>query len=115
MGFTEYYRRHNSSGNSELRLAQFKKAIGKLPKGDSAMLKHLGEHRLGQKVIKNDDEQNNAATRETSVQLSEVFKELPRLVELFQSSVATQQPILDKECTGPESQIQPELGPEGTQ
>lgn len=112
--FTEYYQRCNSSGKSELRLAQFKKAIGKLPKGDSAMLKHLGEHRLGQKEIKTNESTDNTAAREVAVLLSEILKDNPRFTELLQSHVETEQPVLHQGRTGEQSEIQPQLGTEGT-
>ena len=46
--FTTYVQEKRSKGEALLRLAQYRKAIGKTKEGDTALLIHLGKHRLGQ-------------------------------------------------------------------
>lgn len=46
--FSTYHREKKTKGDALLRLAQFKKAIGKTKEGDTQLLIHLGKHRLGQ-------------------------------------------------------------------
>jgi transposase-like protein len=105
ISFSEYSQGKRSKGDALLHLAQFNKAM----KGDSGMLKHLGEHRLGQKS-------NNKQ------EMKDIIEGLVHAIrsegssgatETQRSDVETQQPILDQRSTGEESQIPDELGTEG--
>lgn len=75
--FTTYVQEKRSKGNALLRLAQYRKAIGKTKEGDTALLIHLGKHMLGQvdKSVNNTDkafEEIDPTKRDTSTDTLQV-------------------------------------------
>jgi hypothetical protein len=55
MGFTAYSQQKRAKGESDLRLAQHLKALGKTKKGDNTLLIWLGKQRLNQKENAQED------------------------------------------------------------
>ena len=108
--FSEFSQDKKAIGDGELHTAQFKKAM----RGDSNMLKHLGEWRLGQKEKKNEQSNNDSGIREFVAWITKISADRPELLELLQSFMATQQPVFHQGHSGEQDQIQNELGPEGT-
>lgn len=113
LDFSSYAQEKRAMGDGELHTAQFKKAM----RGDSQMLKHLGEWRLGQKEKRN-DESNVEGARET-VALLESFRAYAKanndakLEGFIGSLMAHQQSILDKGQPGEQDEVLHELGSEG--
>jgi len=108
VGFTEYSQAKSSSGEALLHLAQFNKAM----KGDSGMLKHLGEFRLGQKSI-NVKDIKHLSKEELHDAIREVENFRSGTGEASESSLETQPPVLDSRFPRQAYPIQNELGAEG--
>jgi hypothetical protein len=108
MTFTAYSQEKRATGDSLLHAAQFKKAL----RGDSQMLKHLGEWRLGQKEVKHADE-STAFDRNLVLFIGKIAKEDPDLYESLRPHLENQQPLLHQGREGQQSQIPTQLGTEG--
>ncbi len=106
--FSEYAQDKRATGDANLHLAQYKKAM----RGDSQMLKHLGEWRLGQKDVKHADE-TTAFDRNLVLFIGKIAKEDPDLFESLRPHLENQQPVLHQGREGQQSQIPTELGSEG--
>lgn len=110
--FSEYSQEKKSSGNALLHVAQFNKAM----KGDSNMLKHLGEWRLGQRSKKDDQPATDVRERIVLLESLRAFAKSTNNTELerfIESLMETQQSILDQGPHWESDQVQPELGSEG--
>lgn len=75
IGFTEYSTEKKQRGDSLIKFAQYKKALG-VGKGDNTMLIWLGKQRLGQRETPLEDVNENS---NESVKLDALIKELQAL------------------------------------
>lgn len=104
--FTVYSQEKRAIGDALLHAKQFDIAM----RGNTTMLKHLGEHRLGQK---------SSATKEELKDIIDGLKlaireseERPRHSKTQGPPLETQQPLLDQGCSGESHQVSDELGSE---
>lgn len=107
INFALYSQEKKASGDALLHAAQFNKAL----KGDSGMLKWLGEIRLNQKSSELDNIKDTI--KDAADAIREIQGNAGGIPSFGKPNMETQQPVLDQGSTGKENPVSDELGTEG--